>query len=294
MRHYMKHAATALALLALACSSDNDIPTELPPCAQDGEDSDCPGGWEEELEIVTFTSYQDHGTDVTERVTLRELAAQNPDAAEAVSRKLRAPGEARQALSGSGGRWTDNEVYHYSAVYPSTGGPFDWATIPMFQAKNYLQDASLITGIVISDAGPSTTPRDGRIVPNEVLSSSCATGGLCRLGVASLVLSSTKILWADIIIDIANIGHYYGASPNRAHEVRKTVIHEVGHGMGLKHFSSGLICNASTGDGAVCPWGSRPGGRDTVMSYCAPPNTNGFDGCELEELYWNVSPGTEF
>jgi hypothetical protein len=194
--------------------------------------------------------------------------------------------------------WADNETFYLGWAANIQNDPAIWPGV--LTGLNAFNQIANTTGVI------ATPLAAGNNYDAYIQASVQAGGGHspgcadsldstpCVFGAASCAVKDGRRSQCTIYIMTENIKYRYVTASERSSVLRRTLLHELGHTQGLQHFVSGPICTNTTGVGTLCPWGSKPGGKDTVMSYCAHGGaTLGYDGCELEELYWNINTGPE-
>ncbi len=201
-------------------------------------------------------------------------------------------GEARQGLLAC--NWADNETFYLA----KDAIPAD-IDVGVWDAQVQFNTIANTTGVVATPwvSGGHNPDAWIRLTTATSASPACTdsdpnTG--CTGAWAVCAVKDGKRSQCEIYLHHHNLRHVYGSGTLLNRGVRAAVLHELGHTQGLKHFTSGTSCSDPVGTGATCAWGSKPGGADTVMSYCASIlSVQNYDGCELEELYWNIGNGAE-
>ncbi len=210
--------------------------------------------------------------------------------------EVEAIGTAEQALT-NGACLTDNETF--MVLYGSSLGA-SWANTARDQATSKLATIGSTTGVVPVFL-PSSQGWDVVINPATAAEEAASPATLGRTLCSKVTKpdgGGTVSSKCSIKLYVNHIDSIYGVVPGARDAVLQFVLmHEYGHAQGLSHFTSGAQCSDPVGSGTTCPWGSKPGGTDTVMSYCALQGLSStsytYDGCELEELYWLIGQGAE-
>lgn len=193
---------------------------------------------------------------------------------------------------------TDNETFY--VLYGSSLGPI-WANNARSAATSKLTTIANTTG-VLPTFQPAQQGWDVVINPAtaaEEAESSARLGKTTCSKVTKPGGGGTVSSKCTIKLYVNNIDAIYNIVAGARDAVLQFVLmHEYGHAQGLTHFTpGGAQCSDPVGSGTTCPWGSKPGGKDTVMSYCSlaglSSTTYQYDGCELEELYWLIGQGSE-
>lgn len=205
-------------------------------------------------------------------------------------------GMVEQALT-NGACLTDNETFRI-VLGNSLGST--WANNARDNALSLLATIGNTTGVV-PVLVPGSQNWDANIIPAsaaEEASAPAVLGSSTCSKVARPGGGGTVNSKCTVRLSVNNISALYSIVPGARDVVLQFVLmHEMGHAQGLSHFTSGTQCSDPIGSGTTCPWGSKPGGKDTVMSYCSlqglSSTTFQYDGCELEELYWLIGQGAE-